>query len=95
MNTKELLALQVDMMDIDIRERKQDLIDRLDGLEQTLAYNRMRLKGTLDDSRICRIESFGIIQNQGQMIESRCMEIVTKVNHLSVMKRIIVNSEGE
>ncbi len=86
----ELLA---NMLDIEIREKKEDLISRLDSLEQTLAHNRMRLTGTLDESRICRIESIGIIQRQGQMIESRCMEIATKAKHLTDLRQLLADGE--
>ncbi len=85
-----------DLLDSQIREEKQTLIYALDSMEQTMAYQKQKLEATLDDStKTGSLNSVGILQRQGQMIESRCMEIVTKAKHLTDLRQIVADGQSE
>lgn len=83
-----------ELLDSQIREEKQTLIYALDSMEHTMTYQKQKLEATLDDStKTGSLNSVGIIQRQGQMIESRCMEIVTKAKHLTELRQIIADGK--
>lgn len=90
---KESLEQYSGLLDNAIRIEKKGLINALDSLEMTLKHNRMRLEASLGDSTVTNLNALGIIQRQGQMIESRCMEVTTKAKHLSVLKQIIADGK--
>ncbi len=90
------LNAYVELLDSQIREEKQTLIYALDSIGQTMAYQKQQLEATLDDStKTGSLNSVGILQRQGQMIESRCMEIVTKARHLADLRQILADGKGE
>lgn len=94
LDTKEALIQHAEYLDNEIRGDKQTQIRALDSMMKTLAHEKTRLEKTLDNStKTDGLNELGIMQSQGQMIELRCMEIVTKAKQLSMMRRIIAHSE--
>lgn len=89
LDTKELLTLQANMLEIEIHDLKEDLIDRIYGLSLALTQTRVRLEGTLDDSRIAGIDLTNNIQRYAHEMELRIVKITAKAKHLMNLRQII------
>lgn len=93
MNLKQLTEFNIELLENEIRDKKTDLINSMDSMERMLEFQRQALAASLNNSTsYARLNPVGILQRQGQMIETMCAEIATKCKHLVTLKRMLEES---
>lgn len=94
MDLKETLEGYCNRLDNHIRSIKTNFQYTLDSVAETLLYKKSKINATLNNSEdVGTLNTFGVLRQQGQMIESRSMEIVTLAETLKDLRKIL--AEGE
>ncbi len=94
MELKESLEAYCDHLDNHIRSKKTVFGNFLDSGAQTLLDRKGKVNASLNDSTdVGTLNSLGVLQRCGQIVESYSMELVTLVETLKELRKILKECE--